>query len=253
MNLTRPLLFLDLEATHIDVMESRIVEIGVSILHPDGTINPNGWSKRFNPGIPIPSEATEIHGISDADVADCPPFLSIAPSLAARIAGKDLAGFNLRRYDLPVLDEELRRCGFKLDLTGVHVIDAYGLYCKTDRRDLTSYIEKYAGRAHDGAHGAAADASGTLEGLMGQLTVHDALHAMSLPELAAHSLLTDHAPADIAGKLYRDAEGVLRFNFGTHIDAPVLEWSGYVDWMDKNGFPGSTMDLIDEEFARGGK
>lgn len=246
--LARPLLFLDLECTHVDPMEARIVELGVSVLHPDGSINPNGWSRRFNPGVPIPPEATAVHGISDADVAGCSPFAAIAPAIAMKLAGKDLAGFNLRRYDLPVLDEELRRCGLKLDLTGVHVIDAYGLYCKTDRRDLASYIEKYAGREHDGAHGAAADAAGTLEGLMGQLMAHDDLHAMSLPELAAHSLLGDKQPADIAGKLYRDAAGILRFNFGKNQDRAVLEEGGYCDWMEKNNFPGSTMETIYREF-----
>jgi len=220
------------------------------VLHPDGTINPNGWAKRFNPGVPIPAEATEIHGISDSDVQDCPSFLSIAPTLAARLQGKDLAGFNLRRYDLPCLDEEMRRCGFKLDLSGVQVIDAYGLYCKTDRRDLTSYIEKYAGRSHDGAHGAAADATGTLDGLLGQLAAYRELADMRIDELAAHSLMGDKQPADIAGKLYRDAAGVLRFNFGKYQDQPVTENRDYCNWMNDNGFPGSTLEVLDAEFAR---
>ncbi len=250
MNLTRPLLCLDCETTGTDPMTDRIVEIGVSVLHPDGTINPNGWSRRFNPGIPIPASASEVHGITDEMVKDCPPFLSIAPTFAARLAGKDLAGFNLRRFDLPILDEELRRCGLKLDLTGVQVIDAYGLYCKTDRRDLSSYIEKYAGRAHDGAHGAAADAAGTLDGLLGQLVLYPDLRALSLPELAAESVLGDKLPADIAGKLYRDAAGVLRFNFGKNEGRAVLDEGGYAEWMSKNNFPGSTMDVIDEEFKR---
>ncbi len=248
--LTKSIVFWDLETTHLDPMEARIVEFGCSVLHPDGTINPNGYSKRFNPGVPIPPECSEIHGITDEMVKDCPPFLSFAPMLLKNLQGKDLAGFNLRRYDLIVLDTELRRCGLKLDLEGVQVIDAYGLYCKTDKRDLSSYIEKYAGRAHDGAHGAAADAAGTLEGILGQLIVHEDLHAMSLPELAAFSLLSDKTPADIAGKLYRDAEGVLRFNFGKNEGRAVVEEGGYCDWMGKNNFPGSTMELIELEFER---
>ncbi len=158
--LSKPIVFWDLETTSVDALEARIVEFGCSVLHPDGSINPNGYAKRFNPGVPIPPECSEIHGITDEMVKDCPPFLSFAPALLKNLQGKDLAGFNLRRYDLIVLDTELRRCGLRLDLEGVQVIDAYGLYCKTDKRDLSSYIEKYAGRAHDGAHGAAADAAG---------------------------------------------------------------------------------------------
>lgn len=250
MTLTRPLLFLDLETSHLDPMQARIIEIGCSVLHPDGSIKPNGWSTRLNPGVPIPIEASAIHGITDADVADCPPFLSIAPTLLARMAGKDLAGFNLRRYDLPVLDEEMRRCGLRLDLTGVQVIDAYGLYCKTDRRDLSSYIEKYAGRAHDGAHGAAADVAGTLDGLLGQLAAYRELSEMRLDELAAHSLLGEQ-PADIAGKLYRDKDGDLRFGFGKNQGGRVVDYADYCRWMlEKGQFPGSTLDCIREELDR---
>jgi DNA polymerase-3 subunit epsilon len=248
LRLERPLLFIDLESTSADPLTAKIIEIGVSVLHPDGSINPNGWTKRLNPGIPIPPEATEIHHITDADVADCPPFLSIAPMLAARLVGKDLAGFNLRNYDLILLDTELRRCGFKLDLTGVHVIDAFNLYRKTDPRDLASYVEKYAGRKHEGAHGAGVDAQATLDALCGQLVVFQDLRDMPLAELAALSVMGDHAPADIAGKLYRDAEGILRFNFGKNEGRAVLDEGGYCDWMEKNDFPGSTMDMIDREF-----
>lgn len=250
MKLDRPLLFLDLETTHLDQMLARIVELGVSVLHPDGTIKPNGWSTRFNPGIPIPPEATETHHITDADVADRPPFSAYAQQIHEKIKGKDLAGFNLRRYDLPVLDEEMRRCGLKLDLTGVHVVDAFGLYCKTDRRDLSSYVERYAGRKHEGAHGAAPDVIGTMDGLVGQLAIHEDLREMPLAELAKHSLMGEQ-PADIAGKLYRDAVGDLRFGFGKNLGLRVLSDTNYCRWMlEKGSFPGSTLDAIREELER---
>src|SRR4051812_19909496 len=126
MKLTRPLLFLDLESTGKDPCTDRIVELGVTVLHPDGSVKPRGWSQLFNPGIPIPQEATDIHGIDDAAVANKPPFLEIAPILVQRFVGKDLAGYNLRRFDLPLLDEELRRCGLSLDLRDVAVIDVAG-------------------------------------------------------------------------------------------------------------------------------
>ncbi len=250
MRLERSLLVLDLEVTHLDVMQARIIELGASVLHPDGSIKPNGWSRRFHPGIPIPAESTAIHGITDEMVKDCPPFLSFAPAFAANLQGKDLAGYNLRRFDLPILDEEMRRCGLRLDLDGVQVIDAFGLFCKKRPRDLAAYVREYCGRELEGAHGAGVDAAATLEGLVSSLIVHEDLHAMSLPELAAYSLLSDKTPADIAGKLYRDAEGVLRFNFGKNKDRAVLDEGGYCDWLSKNNFPGSTMELIELEFER---
>src|SRR5579872_3732343 len=123
MNLVRPVAFLDLETTGIDPQNSRIVEIGVSIVHPDGAVKPKGWSQRINPTVPIPAEATAIHGITDADVAACPKFEDLAAKIHKALLGKDIAGYSLWMLDLPILDCELRRCGHKLDITNVNVLD----------------------------------------------------------------------------------------------------------------------------------
>ena len=68
-------------------------------------ISPNGKeegkTRRINPEMPIPPEATAIHGITDEDVKDCPTFKEIAKSLASQIEGCDLAGFNSNRFDIP--------------------------------------------------------------------------------------------------------------------------------------------------------
>lgn len=251
MKLDRPLLFLDTETTGPDPIVDRVVELGVSVLHPDCTVNPKSWSVRFNPGIPIPAAATEIHHITDADVANCKPFSAYAALLHQKLKGKDLAGYNLRRFDLPILDEEMRRCGLALDLTGVRVVDVQAIYFKANPRTLSDAVRQYCGRDHSDAHGAGADADATLDVWLEQLVAHGEI-PNTMDGMAEYARLSEHAPVDIAGKLYRDPDGFVRFGFGKNKDRRVIDEAGYCKWMLQKGqFPGSTLDAIQEELDRG--
>jgi DNA polymerase-3 subunit epsilon len=98
--------FIDIETTGLNSTKDRIIELGLVVLKPDGTRTT--WSSRFNPGMPIPPETTEIHRITDSDVADAPLFRDWTAQLHRELHGKDLAGYNPRRLDLPILDEEFR-------------------------------------------------------------------------------------------------------------------------------------------------
>ena len=110
LKLERPLAVLDLETTGVDPGSDRIVEVGVLKLSP-GRRARSAIAALVHPGLPIPAAATTIHGITDEDVADRPRFRRIAPGLARLLEGADLAGFNLRRFDLPLLTAEFRRAG----------------------------------------------------------------------------------------------------------------------------------------------
>ena len=114
LNLKNALVFFDLETTGINLVKDRIVEISFVKVHPNG--KEESKTRRINPGIPIPAEATAIHGISDDDVKDCPTFREVAKSLASQIEGCDLAGFNSNRFDIPMLAEEFLRAGIEIDL-----------------------------------------------------------------------------------------------------------------------------------------
>ena len=248
IELARPLASLDQECTSLDLENSRIIEIGISVLYPDG--RRTNWAQRFCPECPIPPESTAIHGITDADVANCPRFSEHASIIHHGLAGKDILGYNARRLDLPLLDQELRRCGLKLDLTGVQVIDAFGIFSKKESRTLADAVQKYCGRPHEGAHGAGADAAATLDVLAGELATYTDLNAMSIEELAKFSVLGDFEPADIAGKLYRKG-GQLYWAFGKYKDRPVLDDMGYVDWfLSKSFWPGSTKEVIQAEIDK---
>lgn len=238
MTLTRQLCFLDVETTGIDPVVDRIIEFAVSLLRPDGTSA--DWCQRFNPGMHIPN--SEIHGITDADVDGLIPFSEMAYKILISLRGKDLAGYNLR-FDLGILDEELRRCQLKLDLTGVQVIDCYRIFQEKEPRDLAAAVRKYAGREHEGAHGAAADARATLDVFNGQLAMYPDLAEMDLAGLAEFSL-GEFKYADIAGKLYYDDAGEVCYGFGNSKGKRIADDPGFGMWILGKNFPASTKDVI---------
>ena len=76
LNLKKPLVILDLETTGVSIASDRIVEFSALKVTPGGA---EEWlTLRINPGIPISPEATRIHGITDADVANEPHFKDVA-------------------------------------------------------------------------------------------------------------------------------------------------------------------------------
>lgn len=247
MQLTRGLVSFDLETTDPDPTECAIFEYGATLLLPDATRK--NFAKRFKPWKPITPEAEEVTGVTNAMVENCPPFSEYAERILRSIQDKDLMGYNIRRFDLVCLDQELRRCGLKLDLTGVRVIDVQAIYFKANPRTLADAVKQYCGRNHTDAHGAWADADATLDVWLEQLVAHGEI-PKDMDAMAEYARLGDNAPADIAGKLYRDPEGVLRYGFGKHKDRPVKEEPGYFRWMCGQSFPGSTLDAIQEELDK---
>ena len=165
--LQRPLAFFDLETTGLDVKKDRIVEIAIVRYEPGGDLLED--SQRFNPGIPIPKEVIEIHGITDEDVAGEPAFSDYVPMLLDHFDGSDLAGFNLRKFDVPLLVEEFKRAGMPFDMTGRRVIDAQMIYHKEEPRNLSGAFRLYTGHTLDNAHSALADTRATAAVLRGQI------------------------------------------------------------------------------------
>jgi len=153
--LDRPLVFFDLETTGLDFKNDRIIELAFIKITPQGDVLER--ERRFNPGIPIPPEATAIHGITDADVADELPFCRTAKSLVEALEECDLAGFNIRRFDLQMLTKELERCGFELNLERRRILDMQTIFHREEPRDLSAAARFYLGRDHEEAHTALGD------------------------------------------------------------------------------------------------
>ena len=89
LNISRPICFFDLETTGINVAKDRIVEISILKIFPDG--REEEYTQRINPTIPIPPSTTEVHGITDADVANAPTFAEKAHEIYNIIKDSDLA------------------------------------------------------------------------------------------------------------------------------------------------------------------
>ncbi len=165
--LDRPLIFFDLETTGLDMKNDRIIELAFIKWTPHGDVLER--ERRFNPGIPIPAAATAVHGISDEDVANEIPFCRTAKSLAEMLSGCDLAGFNVRRFDIPMLQVEFARCDVDFSLEGRRVIDVQNIFHREERRDLSAAARFYLGREHEEAHEALGDIRTTAAVLGGQL------------------------------------------------------------------------------------
>ena len=165
--LDRPLAFFDLETTGLNTKSDRIVELALIRITPQGDVLER--VRRFNPGIPIPAEAAAVHGITDEDVADEPAFASTAKSLLELLEDCDLAGFNIRRFDIPMLLAEFKRAGFPFPLKGRRLIDAQTIFHREEPRDLSAAARFYLEREHREAHTALGDIRTTAAVLAAQL------------------------------------------------------------------------------------
>ena len=105
----RPLVFFDLEATGVNILNDRIVEISVVKIFPDGRREVK--TRRINPEMHIPEEASAIHGIYDKDVANEPTFRAISKNFFIYLEDCDLGGYNITKFDIPMLTREFSRAG----------------------------------------------------------------------------------------------------------------------------------------------
>ena len=214
LKLDRPLVVFDIESTGVNARQDRIIELAAIRVDPDGTETEKCWL--LNPGVPIPPETTQIHGITDDIVKDCPKFADAVDEIEAFFRGCDLSGFNADRFDIPCLEEEFARAGRNFGAGDRRHVDVQRIYHRMEPRDLTAAVGFYCGRSHDGAHGAEADAAATLEVLKAQLVRTGGRYG-ELPRSvdAIDEYLVPHDPlnADRAG-LFRWKDGEWTVNFG---------------------------------------
>ena len=244
LRLDRPLVVFDLETTGTDPATDRIVEVSGLRIDPDGGRQVK--TRRLNPERPIPPGATAVHGITDADVRDAPTFRQIARSLLDWIDGADLAGFNILRFDVPLLDREFRDCGLDLALSTRRVLDAMVVFHRTEPRDLGAAVRFYLAREHESAHAAEADVAAAADVLDAQLERYADL-PRSVAEL--HAWVRGGRPdgVDSRGKfVWRDGEAV--FAFGKHQGASLrqvaAEARDYLEWILGTDFPEDAKSLV---------
>ena len=246
LNLANPLVFFDLETTGINIAKDRIVEISVLKVYPNGKEEQK--TMRVNPEIPIPAEATAVHGITNEDVKDCPTFKQIAKELARYIEGCDLGGYNSNRFDIPLLAEEFLRVGLDFDMRKRKSVDVQTIFHKMEQRTLSAAYRFYCDKCLEDAHTAAADTFATYEVLKAQLDRYNEKLENNVEFLSKFS--TQNNNADFAGFIVYNDKGVEVFNFGKNKGIPVeqvlKEQPGYYAWMLNSDFPLYTKKILTE-------
>jgi len=242
VNLTRSLASLDLETTGTDPATSRVVEVGIVKQHIDGRTDTLCWV--VNPGVPIPFDATRIHGFADVHVEYAPPFADVAERIADALAGCDLVGFNLRAFDIPLLRAEFARCGVAWPCEDAHVIDAFVIYRERERRDLPAAARFYCGREHVGAHGAVADARAALDVAFAQVARYPDLAGLDVAALDAASGGRQPTWATADGKVRWGVDGRAVWGFGKLAGKPVASDRGFAAWVLRNDFTADVKALV---------
>ncbi len=251
LNLKRPIVFFDLETTGVDTSKDRIVEISMIKVMPDGSKDVK--TRRVNPEMPIPAEATAVHGITDEDVKNEPTFRQLAKSLAQFIQGCDFGGFNSNRFDLTLLVEEFLRVGVDVDLKRRKFVDVQNIFHKKEQRTLVAAYKFYCDKDLTDAHSAAADTMATYEVLCAQLDRYDDLEN-DIDFLAEFS--EREKAVDYAGRIVYNEQGVEVFSFGKYRGQSVEEVfrrePSYYAWMMEGDFPLYTKKVITEIRMRAG-
>jgi DNA polymerase-3 subunit epsilon len=243
LNLTKPICFFDLETTGVNISKDRIVEISILKVHPDG--KEETYTKKVNPTIPIPSETTAVHGISDSDVANAPTFKELSKEVYNLIKDSDLGGFNSNRFDIPLLAEEMLRAEIDFDMKGRQSVDVQTIFHKMEQRTLTAAYKFYCAKNLDDAHSAEADTKATYEVLKAQLGRYEDLEndTKFLAEFSSRKKF-----ADFAGFLIFNKEDEECFSFGKHKGKRVVDVletePGYFGWLLNADFPLYTKKVL---------
>ena len=257
LNLKVPLCFFDLETTGTNISQDRIIEIAVIKMLPGGETQRK--SNLVNPTIPISAESTAIHGISNEDVNNKPTFKDLAKEYAKFFEGCDLSGFNILKFDVPVLVEEFLRAGVEFDYSRKKIIDSQKIFHLMEKRNLSAAYQFYCQKDLKDSHTAEADTEACMNVLLAQIERYEnqpVADGLGKPigtirnDMDALNGLTASEIIDLAGRMVRNGKGEPVFNFGKHRNKSVLlvlkEEPAYYDWIMNNDFALDTKRKLTE-------
>jgi DNA polymerase-3 subunit epsilon len=260
LNLTKDIIFFDLESTGLNVLRDRIVQIAMIKYFADGS-EQKELNMLINPGIPISEEAMAVHGIQPSDVANKPTFGQVADKLFSFIGDADLAGYNSNRFDIPLIMEEFARVGIELDMKNRRSVDVQRIFYKMEPRTLAAAYRYYCGKSIENAHDAMEDVRATVGVLDGQLQKYqgkdlipeegDIVKTPVLPDVEAlHNFTNDLKVLDATQRLKYNHDGQVVFNFGKYVGKPVgktlYEDKQYYNWMLNKEFSHQVKQIIRE-------
>lgn len=248
LNLRTPLCFFDLETTGINITHDRIIEIAVIKMLPGGEVIRK--SNVLNPGIPIPAESSAIHGLREDDVKDKPTFKEVAKDYSRFFEGADLAGFNILKFDVPMLVEEFLRAELEFDYHRKKIVDAQKIFHLMEKRTLSAAYRFYVNKEFENSHTAEADTQATMEVLMAQVEKYEGQEVTDTlnrkigeikNDVDALSKITETGLVDLAGRMVMGDKGQEMFNFGKHkhkiVTVVLKQEPSYYEWMMNGDFP----------------
>lgn len=249
LQLKRPIVFIDLETTGVSLSSDRIVEIAMIKIMPDSTRQVK--RKLINPGIPIPKDSSDIHGITDEMVKDAPTFKQSGNEIKMFIDNCDMGGYNSNRFDIPILMEEFLRAGMDVDLSTRKMIDVQHIFYTMEPRTLTAAYKFFCNKELVDAHSAEADVDATIDVLMAQLKRYENL-GNSVDSIL--NVIGEDKIVDYARRFSFDDKGNEVFNFGKHkgrqVTAVLKAEPQYYDWMMRGDFPLHTKQKLTEILNR---
>ena len=245
LKLERPIIFFDLETTGLTIGKDHIVEL--CFIRQDPNRCERAETLRFNPGMHIPKASSDVHGITDEDVKDCPTFAEKAEELARVFEGCDLAGYNSNRFDVPMLAEEFAFAGIDIHIEEKRLIDVQNIFHKMEQRTLVAAYKFYCGRNLEDAHSALADTRATLEVLEAQLDRYSDTLQNNVPFLADFTQMM--RGVDLACRFVYDENNVEIVNFGKYKGQPVRDVlrkdPNYKHWMLQGDFTQNTKQTLE--------
>ena len=247
--MNKPLICFDIESTGKDPAKDRIVQIAYCEICEDPfdpdklmAFNASSVNILINPGVPIPAEATAIHGITNDDVYGKPNFQEVAMRLYDRFKGCDLVGFNLTNFDVLILWEELYRVGITWDLSDTRIIDCGTLFKRREERTLSAAVQFYCGREHTEAHDAMGDVVATCNVLTAQIERYR-LDPKDREQLERESNYEEKR-VDLAGKIIVGKDGRPTYNIGKVKCIAVEDDPGFAVWMLDKDFSENTKQAL---------
>ncbi len=244
LELLKPICFIDLETTGINVSMDRIVEIAIVKIGLDGVKQVK--RRLVNPEMPIPKASSDVHGITDEMVKDAPTFKTIANEVKQFLEGADIGGYNSNRFDVPMLNEEFLRAGINVDMESRKLLDVQKVFHMMEQRTLSAAYQFYCHKTLEDAHSAEADATATWEILEAQIERYPQIGKTveSIVKFTGEDQIIDFARRLV----YEN--GIAVFNFGKHKGKPVIqvlkEEPQYYDWMMKGDFALHTKQKLTE-------
>ncbi|MBT8189637.1 MAG: 3'-5' exonuclease [Saprospiraceae bacterium] len=258
-NLSRDIVFFDIEATGLNVVRDRIIQIGL-VKYMKDSDEPRELELLINPGpVLISEEAYAVHGISSEMLANKPLFHQVAQQIWDFIGDADLAGYNSDRFDIPMLMEEFSRAGFEFNLDNRSTIDVQKIFYKMEPRTLTAAYKLYCGKTMENAHDALIDVKATIEVLQGQIRryenvdyvdgdgfTHPAPIKNDIDAIAKFT--NDSRIVDVTMRLKYNQKGQIVFNFGKYNGQVVAEVLSrdkqYYNWILEKDFSAQVKQIV---------